>query len=138
MEAIRPAQHQIGSIFINAQGILGLEMFGTPVLFSQACRKVTRSFAFEALNAPDFKDASIEAAAKWWDAVLIAEFTRHASPAAGEDIRVGTEDLIGSGLIWNDVLTHFSCFPNVRMGHHRRNRRRASVSQRRQEFRSSF
>lgn len=138
VEAIRPAQHQIGAIFINAQGILGLEMFGTPVLFSQSCQKVTRSFAFEALGAPDLTGTPIESAMKWWDAILIAEFTRHASPGAGEDIRVGTEDLIGSGLIWNDVLAHFSCFPNVRMGHHRRGRRRASVRERRQEFRSSF
>ncbi|MGA2229103.1 MAG: DUF6569 family protein [Syntrophobacteraceae bacterium] len=37
VEAIHPAANQIGSIFINAQGILGLEMLGSPVLFSQVC-----------------------------------------------------------------------------------------------------
>jgi len=135
VDAIRPAEHQIGAIFINAQGILGLEMLGTPVLFSQACHKVTRSFAFEVLSAPDLNGASIEAATQWWDTILKSPFTQHASPAAGEDIRVGTKDLVGSGLIWNDVVVHFSCFPNVRMENHRPSKRRASADQRRRNLR---
>ena len=130
--AIRPAENQIGSIFINAKGILGLEMLGTPVLFSQVCEKVTRSFAFEVLGSPDLNGASMEAATQWWDAILKSPFTRHTSPAAGEDIRVGTEALIGSGLIWDGVVVHFSCFPNVL----RQSQKRASASQRRQSLRS--
>src|SRR5208283_3931491 len=106
VEAIRPAKNQIGAIFLNAQGILGLEMFGTPVLFSQACNKVTRSFSFEVLSAPDLNGGSVAAATQWWDTILKSPFTRHDSPGAGEDIRVGSEDLIGSGLIWNDVVVH--------------------------------
>ncbi|MGA2403371.1 MAG: DUF6569 family protein [Syntrophobacteraceae bacterium] len=132
VEAIRPIKNQIGSIFISAQGILGLELLGTPVLFSQLCDKVTRSFAFEALNAPDLNGASTQAAKEWWDTILKSPFTQHSSPAAGEDIRVGTEDLIGSGLIWNNVVVHFSCFPNAR----RPRQRRASAGQRRQTLRS--
>ncbi len=122
VERIRSSKNQIGSIFINAQGILGLEMLGTPALFSQVCEKVTRSFAFEVLSEPELNGTSIEAVRRWWDKVLQSRFTRHTSPAAGEDIRVGTEDLIGSGLIWNGVLVHFSCFPNVRTETHRRTR----------------
>ncbi|MGA3116544.1 MAG: DUF6569 family protein [Syntrophobacteraceae bacterium] len=137
VEAIRPIENQIGSIFISAQSILGLEMLGTPVLFSQVCDKVTRSFAFEALNAPDLNGASTAAAKEWWDTILKSPFTQHASPAAGEDIRVGTEDLVGSGLIWNDVVVHFSCFPNLRMENHRPSQRRASAGQRRRNLRSS-
>ena len=93
-------------------------MLGTPGLFSQVCDKVIRSFAFEVLSAPDLNGASIEAARQWWDKILKSRVTGHDSPGAGEDIRVGTEDLIGSGLIWNGVLVHFSCFPNVRTGNH--------------------
>ena len=76
------AENQIGSIFINAQGILGLEMLGSPVLFSQVCDKVTRSFAFEVLGAPDLNGASSEAATQWWDTVLKSGFTRqfHQAP----------------------------------------------------------
>ena len=66
MEAICPVENQIGAIFIDAQGILGLEILGSPVLFSQACDKVTRSFAFEVLGAADLNGASIEAATRWW------------------------------------------------------------------------
>jgi len=134
VEAIRPSKNQIGSIFLNAQGVLGLEMLGAPDLFAKACDKVTRSFAFEVLSAPDLNGTSVEAATQWWDRTVKSRFTRHASPCAGEDIRVGTEDLIGSGLIWNDVLVHFSCFPNVR----RQNQRRASAGHRRRNLRSSL
>ena len=134
VDAIRPAASQIGSIFINAQGVLGLEMLGTPVLFSQVCQKVTRSFAFEVLSAPDLNGASSEAATQWWDTVLKSRFTQHISPGAGEDIRVGTEDLIGSGLIWHDVLVHFSCFPSARTEDRHPNQRRASAGQRRRNL----
>ena len=136
VEAIRPAEHQIGSIFICAQGILGLEMLGTPDLFSQVCDKATRSFAFEVLSARDLNGASTQAAKEWWSKIPQSEFSRHASPAAGEDIRVGTEDLIGSGLIWNDVLVHFSCFPNVSRENRRPSQRRASAGQRQRNLRS--
>lgn len=136
VKAIRPAENQVGSIFINAEGILGLEMLGTPVLFSHVCDKVTRSFAFEVLGAPDLNGVSIEAATQWWDTTLKSPFTQHASPAAGEDVRVGTEDLIGSGLIWNEVLVHFSCFPNARMEDRRPKQGRASAGQRRRNLRS--
>lgn len=135
VDAIRPAENQIGAIFINRDGILGLEMLGSPVLFSQVCDKVTRSFAFEALDAPDLDGVSIEAAKQWWDTILKSPFTGHTSPGAGVDIRVGTEDLVGSGLIWNDVLTHFSCFPNTGMENLRTSQRRASAGHRRRNLR---
>jgi hypothetical protein len=118
VEAIRPAENQIGSIFLSAQGILGLEILGTPPLFSQVCGKVIRSFAFEVLSEPELNGASIEAATQWWDKILKSRVTGHTSPGAGVDIRVGAEDLIGSGLFWNGVVVHFSCFPNGRTENH--------------------
>ncbi|MGA3116273.1 MAG: DUF6569 family protein [Syntrophobacteraceae bacterium] len=130
VEAIRPAKNQIGAIYLDTHGILGLEMLGSPVLFAKDCDKVTRSFAFEILNAPDLNRASAEAAKKWWHRVLEAGFTLYASPGAGEDIRVAAEDLIGSGLIWDGVVVHFSCFPNMR----RQSQRRASAGQRRRNL----
>jgi hypothetical protein len=133
VEGIRPAGNQVGAIFLHAHGILGLEMLGTPALFAKACDKVTRSFAFEILNTPDLNRASTEAAKKWWDTVLKSPVTGHDSPGAGVDFRVGTEDLIGSGLIWKGVVVHFSCFPNVRP----RNQRRATAGQRRRNLRAA-
>jgi hypothetical protein len=122
VEAIRPAESQIGAIFINSEGILGLEMLGTPILFSLVYQKVTRSFAFEVFGGPDMNGVSVDGAREWWEKILQSEFSRHAPPAAGEDIRMGTHDLIGSGLVWNGVLVHFSCFPNVGREDHRPNR----------------
>jgi hypothetical protein len=137
VEAIRPIKNQIGSIFISAQGILGLEMLGTPGLFSQVCDKVTRSFAFEVLSARGLNGASIEAAREWWDTVLKSPVTGHSTPAAGVDIRVAAEDLIGSGLFWNGVVVHLSCFPNVRMDNHRSSENRAPLGERLNNLRST-
>ncbi len=136
VEAIRPVENQIGAIFINAQGILGLEILGTSTLFSQVCDKVIKSFAFEVLSEPELNGASIKAAMRWWDKTLKSRVTGHTSPGAGVDIRVGAEDLIGSGLFWNGVLVHFSCFPNMRTENHHPDRRRASAGQRRRNSRS--
>lgn len=134
VKAIRPLENQIGSIFVNAEGILGLEILGTPGLFSQVCEKVIRSFAFEALSAPDLNGPFMVETRQWWDMILKSPVTRHASPGTGEDIRVETENLIGSGLIWNDLLVHFSCFPNVRTENHLSGGRRVSVGQRRRNL----
>ena len=114
VDAIPPIKNQIGSIFVNAQGVLGLEMLGTPALFAKVCGKVIRSFAFEVLSEPELNGASIEAATRWWDKILKSRVTGHTSPGTGVDIRVEAEDLIGSGLIWNGVVVHFSCYPYVR------------------------
>lgn len=120
VEAIRPAENQVGAIFLNSEGILGLEILGSPALFSKVCDKVVRSFAFEVVNAPDLNGVSIEAATRWWDTVLATKVTGHDSPGAGVDVRVRSDDLIGSGLIWNRVIVHLSCFPNVRYRSQRR------------------
>ncbi len=114
VDAIRPAENQIGSIFIDAQGILGMEILGTPALFSQVCDKITGSFAFEVLSAPALNGTSIETIKLWWEKILGSQVTGHDSPGAGVDIRVRAEDRIGSGLFWNGVVVHFSCFPDVR------------------------
>jgi hypothetical protein len=74
-------------------------------------RKIIRSFAFEVLSDDDLSDVPKDPTAAWWEKVQQASLSRHASPGAGEDLRVETRDLIGSGLLWNEALIHFSCFP---------------------------
>jgi len=138
VNAFRPAHNQIGSIFMNRSGILGVEMVGTPALYVQVCDKVTRSFGFEALGAQDLDGVSSNAARTWWEKVLQAEYSRHSSPAAGEDIRVGTQELIGSGLVWNNILVHFSCFRNVRLEFPCSHQKRSSIRERRRNLKSSI
>ncbi|HOI94556.1 MAG TPA: hypothetical protein PK250_07605 [Syntrophobacter fumaroxidans] len=138
VETIRPTENQIGAVFLSREGVLGLEMLATPVLFAENSSKIVRSFAFEVLDAPDLNRTSTDGARKWWDDILRCEFTKHPSPATGVDIRLFNQNVIGSGLIWNNVLAHFSCFPNFRQEQNRPNTRRSSIRERRRNMRSSI
>jgi hypothetical protein len=111
VEATPSMDNQIGAIFISRAGILGLELLATHDLFRQCLRKIVRSFACEVLLDDDLPGVSGELADGWWAEVKMASFSKHSSPGAGEDLRVEAGDLIGSGLLWNDALVHFSCFP---------------------------
>ena len=133
VEAIRSFDHQVGAIFLSKHGILGLELLATPELFDRCLRKIVRSFAFEVLADEDLSSVPRDSAAAWWEKVQKAHLARRSSPGAGEDLRVEASDLIGSGLLWNDALVHFSCFPGSASSSEDRgyDTRRASVSDRR-------
>lgn len=133
VEGFKPVAGQVGAIFVSKDGILGLELLANSGLFGRCAKKIIRSFAFEVLSDDNLESVSPEAATTWWEKVLENAFTRHPSPGAGEDLRSGTGDLIGSGLLWNDALVHFSCFPGNGSSKEsgRPDTRRASVSERR-------
>lgn len=112
-ERIRFINHQIGAIFFSKNRVLGLELLSSSELFSRCLKKIIGSFAFEVLEDEDLTTTSRDPAAAWWEKVQQAPLSRRSSPGAGEDLRVEADDLIGSGLLWNDALVHFSCFPGI-------------------------
>ena len=132
-EAIHSLDHQVGAIFVSRRGILGLELLATSELFGRCLKKIVRSFAFEVLSDDDLSTVHREPAAAWWEKVQEAPLSEHSSPGAGEDLRVEAGDLIGSGLLWNDALVHFSCFPGNGSSKEsgRPDTRRASAGERR-------
>jgi len=111
VEVIRAQDRQLGAIFLSKHGILGLELLAAPELFDRCLRKIVRSFAFEVLADEDLSSVPCDPATAWWEKVQKAPISSRSSPDAGEDLRVEASDLIGSGLLWNDALVHFSCFP---------------------------
>ena len=138
VQAVRPLDKQVGAIFLAEGKILGCELLATSDLFARALGKIVRSFAFEVLSSKETKAISTDEAMSWWEKILSANLTRHASPGAGEDIRLNTPELLGSGLYWNGNLVHLSCFPAVESpqeSSHSQNRR-ASVSERRSRMRN--
>jgi hypothetical protein len=137
VECIRPVENQVGAVFSTPAGVLGAEVLGTRDLFAASLGKIIRSFAFEVLSVPDFETIEPEPVKNWWVKVLAASLSRHPSPGAGEDLRINARDLIGSGLLWNDTLVHFSCFPGEEARLSREtNSRRASASERRNRQRN--
>jgi hypothetical protein len=85
---------------------------------------------------PDYEQQIENGPAKWWQAVLEAEFTTHQSPGAGQDVRLQNSELVGSGLHWKYALIHLSCFPAMdsKKTGHRSSSRRAAVSERRRRM----
>lgn len=111
VEGFRPMDGQVGAIFVSQAGILGDELLATEELFGKAYEKIIRSFAFEVLSDQQLKEIPTTLVQQWWEGVLKSEASLHPSPGAGEDVRCDSRDLIGSGLIWQGICLHFSCFP---------------------------
>ena len=133
VDRIRPVEKQVGAVFFSPAGVLGAEVLGTWGLFAASLGKIIRSFAFEVLSVPGFETVDPEPARNWWENVQEASLSLHPSPGAGEDLRVDASDLIGSGLLWNDTLVHFSCFPGNGLSREseRAQSRRSSIGERR-------
>lgn len=131
---------QIGAVFLSTSGILGCELLGSPELFSRSFPKIVRSFAFEVLSEPDLQDGQHDGVDKWWKEVLAAGISLHRSPGAGEDVRLATGTLIGSGLLWDQRLVHFSCFPSDGADQQLQpaNTRRVAASERRNRMKSKM
>ena len=110
VSAFRPVKRQIGAAFVSRQGVLGCEWLASSELFERAFKKIARSFAFEALAPRESEIVSSGALLSWWKMLVVTEFTRRESPGDGEDIRVESGDTVGSGLLWEGGLLHFSCF----------------------------
>ena len=138
VDGLHPQERQVGALFFTSQGVLGCEILGSEDLFKRSFPKIVRSFAFEVLDEPDLEDVPSETIGKWWEKVLKAEVTAHRSPGVGEDLRLTSRSSIGSGLLWEGHLVHFSCFPIEGSDEHplRRGTRRASVNERRNRMKS--
>ena len=136
IDQVRPQENQIGAIFVAKQGVLGAELIGSPTLFAASIQKIVRSFAFDVVVAEDIDRERFAKAENWWEKSVQAEFTRHRSPGVGDDIRLQTSDLIGSGLLWRRNLMHLSAFPLERHASEepRNTTRRASVRERRRNM----
>jgi hypothetical protein len=134
VEAFQPVTGQVGAVFVSKDGILGLELLGSSELFGRCSKKIIRSFAFDVLSDSTLPSVQTDAAAVWWEKIRGAAVTRHSSPGTGDDLRVMANDLIGSGLVWEDVMVHFSCFPgdeSVRQSREPMSRRTSASERRR-------
>lgn len=133
----RPVEKLVGAVFFSPAGVLEVEVLGAWDLFAPSLGKIVRSFAFEVLSVSGFEAIETEPVRKWWTKVLEAPMSRHPSPGVGEDLRIDESGLIGSGLLWNDSLIHFSCFPGEESKRtNEANTRRASAGERRTRLRN--
>jgi hypothetical protein len=132
---VRPQENQIGAIFLAKQGILGVELLGSPSLFTALVKNIAQSYALEVVVAQDLGHEQFDQARDWWKESIQSEFTRHPSPGAGEDIRLQAANLIGSGLLWGRNLIHLSCFPLEKIDNQsQQTTRRSSVRDRRRSM----
>lgn len=139
VQAVQPLENQIGSIFLNNQGIIGAELLATPDLFRRSHAKIISSFAFEVLSAPDLNGVSIEPVKAWWGQVLESPFSKHPSAGVGDDVRIQTEQVIASGLVYGGAMMHLSCFPLDPLFDRRPARlTRSSIRERQRNLRSTI
>mgnify|MGYP001074952782 CR=1 FL=1 len=134
---LRPGPTQIGAVFYSPEGLLGCELLGSSELFAKAFSKILKSFAFEVILAQEDAPAHSREAEPWWHRVLDAPIAAYPSPGEGTDLRLNTEELIGSALLWQERIAHLSCFPKAlgaSQNRSQRGPRRVSVTERRRNW----
>lgn len=140
VQSIQPVADQVGAIFFSHEGVIGAEVMATPELFSRSHDQIVGSFAWEALSAPPLNGVSIDPVKAWWGNVLDSPFTLHKSVGVGDDVRIETDHIIGSGLVYGGITMHLSCFPAIDPLFQRQPTRlnRSSIRERQRNLRSTI
>jgi cell fate (sporulation/competence/biofilm development) regulator YlbF (YheA/YmcA/DUF963 family) len=133
----QPVENQIGAVFAARPGILGIEMLATPSLYCKSFQKIAVSFAYEVVLSANLNGELRTKSQDFFEQVVHSEFTRFTSPGTGEDLRIESTDLIGSGLMWGKQVIHLSAFP-LNGGEHGSLTQRASIRDRRRNLRSTI
>lgn len=114
--ALKPIAGMVGAVFATKSGILGLDVFDRPSTYAHLAAKLVRSNALEVLDvgagpddAPAGRFGAGEATA-FLEEVSVAEEKSYEAVGLGEDLRLGTDRLVGAALRAGEAVIHFSAF----------------------------
>ena len=103
-----------GAVFCLGGGVVGIDVFDKPSTLAKLWPKVLRSYAIDALEAPDgMPEVTLDGVKAWLGKVLEARTERYDSPGLGEDLRFDSGDLGGGGLVVDGQPVHAEVFPAV-------------------------
>ncbi len=112
-------QNQTGFLVEVSGKIMGLEIFDCPDSLGHYFDKLIKSYALDALDllmqgqAPPKKRPSVE---KWLQEVMTLPLMATISLGLGEDLRLESQTVIGSGLRHENVMVYLSVFPKTGAG----------------------
>jgi hypothetical protein len=109
-DAFRIAPDQVGAIYASRHGCLGMDLFGSPDLFSTAFRKLLRGAALDAHAFEGRRRGFPGTASEFLRAVQTAECDTYDAIGLGEEARLSDLALDGACLSVDGRLVHLSAF----------------------------
>ncbi len=112
VEAITPAEGQLGALFAIDGVVRGLELFDTADTCRKFLPKLVRSWALDAIESGDATNRLIETqtAHQAIAALLSANESRHPAIGLGTDLRLSANSVRGAALEVDDHIVHLTAF----------------------------
>jgi hypothetical protein len=111
----QPVADQVGAVFAISGGIVGLELFDSPVTFAKYLDKLVDSYSIDALEAPAGDGAVLVAAARrMLDVLCGAEVQQYDAIGLGKDLRLRGPELEGAALSALGRVVHLSAYKVMR------------------------
>jgi hypothetical protein len=110
--AFPPERDQVGAVFAVAGRVRGVEAFDHPETFAALLPKVLRSWALEAIDAPEraHRLPTPDDARAFLVRVAGTPMRQHVSVGLGRDVRIDGDDVTGGALVVDDAVLHVCAF----------------------------
>ncbi len=105
--------HQIGAVFLINGKVVGMDCFGKAETFSKTYRKLTESYALDAIDMSEKEKkykVSRKDAEKLLKTAANGRVESHASVGLGTDCRLESKSLTGFALAHKEQILHMSLF----------------------------
>lgn len=109
---LRPAERQVGAVFVIRGAIVGLDAFDSPHTWARVMPALVRSYGLDALDAGVTGNAFAKPEPQGF-LQAVGEAPLDAFPAIGlgSDVRVGGNAVVGGALVVDDRVVHILAFP---------------------------
>lgn len=114
MEDIEDAGDSMAGFIAIAGGrLMGIDLFGSPIIFKTAHKKVIRGYILEALSRRNEPTPAIkrDSLIKFWESIIRKKYEEYPAVAEGVEFRFRKNSLVARALVVDDKLVHMSVFP---------------------------
>jgi hypothetical protein len=113
LEGMDLDENTVGFIASAGDEILGLDLFGSPQLFSKLKRKLIRSYALDALErirrVTPLRD--VDFLSEFIESLKELDFETFPSPSMGKELRARNDRIVARALTYRRSIIHLSAFP---------------------------
>jgi len=120
LKHFHPVDDQVGAIFMINGRISGMDAFGKSDTFYKVFKKLIGGYSLEAIDCfrphrtPREPQSQVD---RFLADILIVSVTKQPSPGIGNDLRLWSDSLIGSGLEIDKQMIQFSVFTKISESH---------------------
>jgi hypothetical protein len=111
LDAIPVAEDQVGALYAIGDAIVGLDVFDAAPTYRKLARKLTASYALDAMESSEASaPPDLAAVRAFIDQVAVAPRQRFMTVGIGETVRLAGDALVGAALEVDGSCVHLSAF----------------------------